>query len=271
MEENVFLQKLVELIPIVKPEKIPTGFLETFNKLLSDGNFLDRERMNILLSYWHIPPMTTRFYDRYCGSRVDTISKFEEAINKFIKDALWHFGDLERAYYLMNEEDEGFDHSFKAHFFDVENFKKRLPWKLIQNIPSDDRGLLGYVSGEKPFRHKAILSIAEEIIKELEDNQHNYVNQTTEKIAEKILDKLKTHNPDIKRASEQIKEITELKDIDLFSSVQLEDNKKSIEKAKKEIEKTIEKVIKMKQKGYPIMNSISGLRLMIHNNFQKYC
>jgi len=33
----------------------------------------------------------------------------------------------------------------------------------------------------------------------------------------------------------------------------------------------IDSVIEMKKNGYPIMNSITGLSLMKHNNFTKYC
>ncbi len=33
----------------------------------------------------------------------------------------------------------------------------------------------------------------------------------------------------------------------------------------------IDKVIAYKKKGYPIMNSVSGLKLMKHNDFKKYC
>ncbi|MDL2290183.1 radical SAM protein [Paludibacteraceae bacterium OttesenSCG-928-F17] len=33
----------------------------------------------------------------------------------------------------------------------------------------------------------------------------------------------------------------------------------------------IDRVIEYKKKGYPIMNSVSGLKLMKHNNFKKYC
>ena len=33
----------------------------------------------------------------------------------------------------------------------------------------------------------------------------------------------------------------------------------------------IDKVISYKRKGYPIMNSVSGLKLMRHNKFKKYC
>ncbi|MCL2133607.1 MAG: radical SAM protein [Bacteroidales bacterium] len=35
--------------------------------------------------------------------------------------------------------------------------------------------------------------------------------------------------------------------------------------------KVIDEIIKMKQSGYPIMNSKSGLKLMKHNNFKKQC
>ena len=33
----------------------------------------------------------------------------------------------------------------------------------------------------------------------------------------------------------------------------------------------LDKIISYKKKGYPIMNSVSGLKLMKHNNFKKYC
>lgn len=33
----------------------------------------------------------------------------------------------------------------------------------------------------------------------------------------------------------------------------------------------IDKIIAYKKKGYPIMNSVSGLKLMKHNDFKKYC
>ena len=36
-------------------------------------------------------------------------------------------------------------------------------------------------------------------------------------------------------------------------------------------EKTIDLIIEMKKKGYPIMNSISGLKMMKKNDFQKHC
>ena len=35
--------------------------------------------------------------------------------------------------------------------------------------------------------------------------------------------------------------------------------------------KVLDKIIAYKKKGYPIMNSVSGLKLMKHNNFKKYC
>jgi len=34
---------------------------------------------------------------------------------------------------------------------------------------------------------------------------------------------------------------------------------------------SIDKIIAYKRKGYPIMNSVSGLKLMKHNKFKKYC
>jgi hypothetical protein len=33
----------------------------------------------------------------------------------------------------------------------------------------------------------------------------------------------------------------------------------------------LDKVIAYKKQGYPIMNSVSGLKLMKHNKFKKYC
>ena len=40
---------------------------------------------------------------------------------------------------------------------------------------------------------------------------------------------------------------------------------------RKQREEVIDTVIRMKREGYPIMNSISGLRLMKHNRFKRRC
>jgi hypothetical protein len=35
--------------------------------------------------------------------------------------------------------------------------------------------------------------------------------------------------------------------------------------------KVIDEIIEMKKNNYPIMNSITGLKMMKHNDFTKYC
>jgi len=248
--ETPFVQTLLQLLPILKKEKLPDGFEVTCRSILADGNFLDRERINILISFWHLPPMTQHFYDYYFGDVIDSIEKFTKGINRFIKDAIWHFGDFQRAYYaLIDEEEMTIEDRYNAHNFNLNEFGQRLPWTLIKPIKPEDRGLLGYVSGEKPFRQKAVLSNAEEIIKVLEDKAEEFSGLSTDKIADAVLETLKEKMPDMKKTLEEIREMSSLRDLDLFSSAKMEENKIVIDTAKAEIEKTIQKVDEVKNAG----------------------
>src|SRR5580704_11963210 len=82
-------------IPLLKKEKIPSGFIETVDMMFSDGDILlDKERFNILLSYWHLPPAGRSFFNHYFNVTINSLEFLKQGLDKFIIDALWHFGDL---------------------------------------------------------------------------------------------------------------------------------------------------------------------------------
>lgn len=248
MSEN-FIIKLKTLIPVIKEDIFTEDFKNTLAVFFESGYFLDKERMNILLSYWDLPPMSDHFYSYYFKGVLNSEDDFAKGINNFIRDALWHYGDLEIAYNDLVETND-IAEVFKWHSFDQSEFKSRLRWNLIKPIPPDERGLLGYVSGQRPFREQSALSRAEEIIKELEDHPGDYSGlQDSKQIANKVLEKLKLKNPDIQKSVDEIFTIEKLKGVDLFNSEHLEINKKIIEKTKVEIEETITKVINAKEIG----------------------
>jgi len=242
-----FISQLKLLIPIIKGDIFTDKFKDTLRSFFASGFFLDKERMNICLSYWTLAPMSDHFYNYYFNGIVDSKEKFENGVNRFIKDSLWHYGDLQIAYNNLIETDD-IEKEFKSHSFDQHEFKTRLSWDLIKQIPAQERGLLGYVSGQRPFREKSALSQVEQIIKELEDNSGEYTDIADSKIiAERVFKKLK--DPEIEKSVSEISNIQKLQGMDLFSSHKLEANKKLIEESKKEIEETIEKVLNVKEIG----------------------
>lgn len=246
---KIIIETLKKEIPLIKEEKIPSGFSDTIDMMFSDGILkLDRERFNILASYWELPPVSKEFFGRYFSETVSTIEQFKTGLDKFIIEALWHFGDLERAYYSLCDI-EGIEEYFNEHSFHVEELKERLPWTLVEPIEPTDRGFLGYVSGQRPKQQQELLGFAELVIEELEDNKADYENLSSEIISETILNKLSKKNPDIKNKIEEFKKLSEIKYLDLFSSKELENTKNTIASLKKQIDETIIKIDKLKEAG----------------------
>lgn len=212
---------------------------------------IDRERLNIMLSYWHISPMNSEFFNHYFNKgNILEIEYFQNAIDQFIKDALWHFGSLERAYKTLSKEKD-IESFFKKHEFNTNEFKDRLPWNLVEDIAPKDRGFLGYVSGQKTQEDKQIVDDTETVrklvIEEITQNSEEYKEIDTNKV-EKVLDKLSIKNPDIKKRFEsfhKFKELANDNEIDLFSITA----ERTIKIWKEKIEKDIKKIEELKNIG----------------------
>lgn len=246
---KVLIQALKKEIPLIKEERIPDGFNETVDMMFSDEIIeLDRERFNILVSYWQLPPISKEFFDRYFSGTITTVSQFKEGLDSFIIEALWHFGDLERAYLALSEM-EGIEDFFNEHSFHVTELKERLPWTLVEEIEPSERGLLGYVSGQRPKEHQDLLGFAELVVGELEGNKLEYENLSSQDISDKILEKLSHKRPEIRKKIEEFKELNEAKSLDLFSSQNLETTKEILLNLKLQINATIEKIEHLKEVG----------------------
>ncbi len=246
---NLLIEAIKKEIPLLKEDKIPAGFIGTINMMFSDGTLkLDRERFNILTSYWQLPPVNKEFFDRFFPEVISSVQQFRDGLDKFIIEALWHFGDLERAYISLCEMD-GIEEYFNEHSFHVEELKERLPWTLIEHINPTDRGFLGYVSGQRPKQQQDLLGFAELVVEELDDNKKTYENLSSQTISDKILEKLSKVKPEIKDKIEEFNKLSELKNLDLFSAKELENTKSALANFKDQISQTIEKVEQLKQIG----------------------
>jgi len=236
-------------IPLINEDKIPKGFNDTIDMMFTDGNLkLDRERFNILASYWELPPVSKEFFERYFVGSVTSVSQFKTGLEKFIIEALWHFGDLERAYRALCNI-VGIEKYFNEHSFHVKELQERLPWTLVEQINPVERGFLGYVSGQRPKQQQDLLGFAELIIEELEENKKEYDKLPTEQISETILNKLSKLKPEIKTRIEEFRKLNEIKNLDLFSSKELETTKMALANFKKQINDTIAKVERLKEIG----------------------
>lgn len=243
------LSVLREAVPLFDQTKAPKGFTETLDLVFHDGSFLlDRERLNILLSYWHLPPMERPFFLHYFKKNIQSIDEFKAAFQDFIVDALWHFGDLERAYVKLSQLKE-LEDFFRHHRFDISYFKERLPWNLVEEIQPSDRGYLGYVSGQRPRKEAELLTLAEEVIKEIEEHNAVYRGNNVTTVSDRVLSKLSQRHPEIRQKIIEVQALSALRTQDLFSSANLESNKKAILDYKKTIDETITKVERLKEIG----------------------
>jgi hypothetical protein len=246
---NLLIDTLKKEIPLLKDDKIPPGFSETVDMMFSDDNLiLDRERFNILASYWHLPPVNKEFFERYFPEVVSSVPQFKAGLDKFIIDALWHFGDLERAYLQLCDMG-GIEDYFNEHSFHVGELKERLPWTLVEQINPTDRGFLGYVSGQRPKHQQDLLGFAELVVEELESNKASYENLSSQQISESILEKLSKVKPEIKIKIEEFNKLKEIKKLDLFSSKELETTKAALGNFKTQIAETIAKIERLKEIG----------------------
>lgn len=249
MNSPEIIEILKKKLPLIQDEKVPSGFIQTLDMMFKgDSYIIDRERLNILLSYWDLPPMEKAFFNKYCEHHISTILQFESSLDEFIKDALWHFGDLKRGYEILSKHTD-INQFIKKHEFDVQEFKDRLPWHLVEPIEPSERGFLGYVSGQRPKQQQELLGFAELVIKEIENNNSSYNSLSTDEITEKVLTKLSARDPLIKEKIDDFNRLNGRKDLDLFSAADLETSKNILLQLRSEIEKTIEKVDGLKEIG----------------------
>jgi hypothetical protein len=246
---KILIETLKSEIPLLKEESIPKGFNETVDMMFAVGNLkLDRERFNILASYWQLPPISKEFFDRYFSETVTSVQQFKLGLDKFIIEALWHFGDLERAYIALSDI-EGIEEYFNEHSFHVTELKERLPWTLVEQIAPAERGFLGYVSGQRPKQQQDLLGFAELVVEELEDNKKDYQGLSSKEISDKVLTKLSKVKPEIKNKIEEFRKLSEIKNLDLFSSTELETTKLALSNFKSQIDETIIKIERLKEIG----------------------
>lgn len=238
---------LLKAIPIINEKNLPKDLIQTLDSMFQGGQKeIDRERLNIIISSWYLPPCSNEFFNYFFHKNITSIEQLIVGLLKLIKLALWHFGDLERAYFQLRDI-ESIPLYFNKHQFNNEEFKNRLGWDIIKNIPPEDRGYLGYVSGNRPFNDKKNLNAAEKILIELEKSSNG---AKKDELAKSILNKLSEADRELKKILDKIKMSEILIDLDLFEYSELEQNKTKIAERLSEIEITIEKVNKLKKIGF---------------------
>jgi len=239
MKKEELLSAIKELFPHIK--YFPDSLDFTVERMLADDDHgIDRERFNIILSTWRLAPASRGFFKYYFKDRIESAEDLKSGVNQFIKDALWHFGELNRGYNAFCKIDvEGY---IAKHQFNLEEFKARLPWTMVDNIEPPERGFLGYVSGQRPYKQKDMLSMTERILQELDENRNQYTDKTPEEVERIIFEKF-TEEERLKLQG------LEEEEIDLFKLSEIKANKATVEKRQKQVEDTIEKVERLKKIG----------------------
>lgn len=239
MNKEELISAIKELFPQI--ENLPESLEATVERMLDEDNHgIDRERFNIILSTWRLPPASRGFFRHYFNDRIESAEDLKSGVNQFIKDALWHFGEVNRGYNAFCKIDVA--EYITKHQFDLEEFKARLPWTMVDDIEPNERGFLGYVSGQRPYKQKDMLSTTERILQELDENHSQYAGKGPAEVEKIIFEKF-TEEERLK-----LKGLEE-EEIDLFKMSEIEANRATVEKRQKQVEETIEKVERLKKIG----------------------
>jgi hypothetical protein len=126
---------------------------EILNSIFPPGKTqfeLDREKLNRLLLNCERQMVTEHFYDYFFGS-IKTLEDFEASVEKFRVKAMWLYGNFHFALKKLGTSDK---HEFQREIRRTEPkspavFQSREPFTDIEEIPKDDLGLLGYISGKQ--------------------------------------------------------------------------------------------------------------------------
>ena len=110
---------------------------------------LDEEKFNQLMLHCQRSLVAPHFFS-YFFTGVDSIEKFESAIEKFRVAGMWLFGNFKFAYRKLGTSDR---HDFERLIAKTKpvgpgEFENREALAEIENIDRDDLPLLGYVSGQ---------------------------------------------------------------------------------------------------------------------------
>ena len=221
---------------------------------------LDRERLNILLAAWHLGPVCEEFLDYYGQGSITDVVQLRDGLQKFVKDALWHFGSIERAFEFLRTCKSIWAFLCRNEH-DQDQFGARLPWKLLTAIPPEDRGYLGYVSGRRPFEEDRIADVGEAVLRELEAHRSDYEGCSPEEVEELLVPRLAEKVTTLREDLQKVKELEA--SVDLFNYQKLEDNKASLTAKRTQIRKLIERIDELRRIGRANLEEyLSNLSMM---------
>jgi hypothetical protein len=194
------LKNLSKHFDFIDINKIPKEYEETINHLFDkeDNIRIDRERFNIILTSWRLNATGKGFFNYYfklykkdhVNSNqdnsnnvnnnssdmvvIDNIENLKMGLNEFIKDALWYFGDLERAYNKLRDI-EDLNVFFKQHKFNKDEIDERLEWTIPKNLTIDERFNLGQIISHKLlYEEDNIIKVIHHIVKNIVGNFDKY-------------------------------------------------------------------------------------------------
>lgn len=159
-------------------------FTET---LTSEQTF---DKYNSILVFYGIRPVSKGFFDRYLGKEaLNSMKGFDEAIERYLTDALRLFSSIPEAYERLNNRSLR-ETIMPLENLDTEPYFKRTTWDRIKAIPDDKLALLGYIAADKIDKENAekeeLVSFLKEVIKQKKELGVINVEKFTAKRRNKI-------------------------------------------------------------------------------------
>lgn len=116
---KTFIKAIQTILPLLKEDSIPNDLEYTLKCILSGNHqVIDRERFNIILSSFHIAPCSPQLFRYYFKDKISSIEDFIDNMRRFMKDALWYYGDIGGAYSAFNKINS-IEEFVKSNEFDI--------------------------------------------------------------------------------------------------------------------------------------------------------
>jgi transcriptional regulator with XRE-family HTH domain len=128
-------------------ENVQKEISRLFKELLTPEQSFDK--FNSILVFYGIKPVTREFFRKYLGNeQFNSLHEFEQAIKKYLADALRLFSSIQEAYEQLNSG--RLQELLKQlQVQDTAHFSQRTTWDRIENIPEEKLEVLGYIAAAK--------------------------------------------------------------------------------------------------------------------------
>lgn len=164
--------------------------------------FTDRqswESLNSLLVYYDVAPMSEAFFNHYFNEdATKSAAALMKAVQRFQAEAIRLYSTFGEAYLRLNEPGRLAEHLAPLKTNNLDRYRNRRPWDVIETIPGSRLPDLGYISAararQESDERKVLSDFLGELADQVADHGKGAISSYTEKKRRKMGSLLRKFN-----------------------------------------------------------------------------